>query len=579
MHGRSVIAALVAAAPVLLFGALAVPPAVAQDNPAVEEADDPNAGGAEPADQQAATPDAAMPAPAGPSAEATAPADDASQASSEQPSVTPVQTVEIPAPGSPLVEAIRTKLDDPGLGQGASADDVKAVAAFYNSHGDAVWMTDMGFSSEGQAAIDEILKADDWGLSSSAFDLPSAGDLPDSIDEQALGEIKLDLAILKYARYARGGRTNPVQLSKLYGMTPSLRDPNKVLAEIADAAKPGVYLQGLHPKHVQFERLHQALLKARAESEAGAKPANMQKIIVNMERWRWMPENLGSLHVLLNVPAFTVFVAKDGKAIYTDKIVVGELKYATPVFSADLKSVVFNPEWTVPPTIVRENLLPKLRGGGGFFGGNTSILKQHGLNVNYNGKRVDPSLIDWNHVNMGAISFTQAPGPDNVLGKVKFVYPNPYSVYMHDTIKEGLFNKDMRAEGHNCPRVEHPGKIAAVILAQDQNLPQAEVDKLLASGYNAAVSIKSGVRVHTAYFTAVADEQGKIATFPDIYKLDAPVAAAILGKGAQPAAVADNAEASPPKPQAEPSADPAPTASVRSSPPPPPAAGFAGAAP
>jgi murein L,D-transpeptidase YcbB/YkuD len=362
-------------------------------------------------------------------------------------------------------------------------------------------------------------------------------------------------------------------------MTPSLRDPNKVLAEIADAPKPDIYLQGLHPKHVQFERLHQALLKARAESEAGAKPANMQKIIVNMERWRWMPENLGSLHVLLNVPAFTVFVAKDGKAIYTDKIVVGELKYATPVFSADLRSVVFNPEWTVPPTIVRETLLPKLRGGGGFFGGNTAVLKQHGLNVNYNGKRVDPSSIDWNRVNMGAISFTQAPGPDNVLGKVKFIYPNPHMVYMHDTIKEGLFNKDVRAEGHNCPRVEHPGKIAAVILAQDQNFPQSEVDKLLASGYNTAVNIKSGVRVHTAYFTAVADEQGKIATFPDIYRLDPPVAAAILGKGTQPEAVADNVDAAPPKPRAAtPSADPAPTSSVRSSPPPP-AAGFGGAAP
>ncbi len=84
--------------------------------------------------------------------------------------------------------------------------------------------------------------------------------------------------------------------------------------------------RALHPKHVQFQRLHQALLKARAESEAGAKPANMQKIIVNMERWRWMPEDLGSLHVLLNVPAFTVYVVKDGKTIYTDKIVVGRVE-------------------------------------------------------------------------------------------------------------------------------------------------------------------------------------------------------------------------------------------------------------
>jgi len=467
------------------------------------------------------------------------------------------------------VASIRTKLQDEALRKNASAEDLAALASFYGARSDAIWMTDMGFSSEAQAAIDEVLRADDWGLSSAVFELPPAGDLPDSVNDQALNEIKLDLAILKYARYARGGRTVPVQLNKLYGMVPSLRDPKTVLVEIAAAPQPDVYLQGLHPKHVQFQRLHQALLKARAESEAGAKPANMQKIIVNMERWRWMPEDLGSLHVLLNVPAFTVFVARDGKAIYTDKIVVGELKYATPVFSADLKSVVFNPEWTVPPTIVRENLLPKLRGGGGLFGGNTSILTQHGLNVNYNGKRVDPSSIDWNRVNMGAISFTQAPGPDNVLGKVKFVYPNPYSVYMHDTIKVGLFDKDMRAEGHNCPRVEHPGKIAAVILAQDQNLPQAEVDKLLASGYNAAVGIAHGVRVHTAYFTAVADEQGKIATFADIYKLDAPVAAAIIGKAAAPEAVADNAEE---KPKPQKSRD---TGSASSGP----ASGFGGAAP
>ena len=341
-------------------------------------------------------------------------------------------------------------------------------------------------------------------------------------------------------------------------MTPSLRDPKTILVEIDEAPEPAAYLQSLQPKHEQFQRLHQALLKARAETEAGAKPANVQKIIINMERWRWMPEDLGSLYVWLNIPAFMVRVVKDGKSVYSDKIVVGELKYATPVFSADLKSVVFNPEWTVPPTIVRENLLPSLRGGGGFFGGNTAILKQHELNVNYNGKRVDPSSINWNSVNMGAISFTQAPGPNNVLGKVKFVYPNPYSVYMHDTIKQGLFDKAMRAEGHNCPRVGNPAKIAAVVLAADQNMPQAEIDKLLASGYNSAVNITHRVPVHTSYFTAMVDDQGKIETFADVYKLDGAVAAAILGNAARPEAVADNAEAKPslPKPSNSGSASP-----------------------
>jgi len=249
-------------------------------------------------------------------------------------------------------------------------------------------------------------------------------------------------------------------------------------------------------------------------------------------------------------------VVKEGRTIYTDKIVVGELKYATPVFSADLKSVVFNPEWTVPPTIVRENLLPNLRGGGGLFSRNTSILDQHELKVKYNGRFVDAGSIDWNNVNMGAISFVQAPGPNNVLGKVKFVYPNPYSVYMHDTIKEGLFDKEERAEGHNCPRVGNPGKIAAVVLAANQNMPQADVDKLLATGSNSSVNITHHVPVHTTYFTAVVDDQGKVQTFADVYKLDPVVGAAILGKEARPEAVADNGD---PKPKPQKPDGPAPS--------------------
>ncbi|HLO23419.1 MAG TPA: L,D-transpeptidase family protein [Methyloceanibacter sp.] len=453
-----------------------------------------------------------------------------------------------PPEATPVVASIRDKLA--AQRKTSSSADLVALEAFYNTRGEALWMTDMGFSGRALAAIDEVLRADDWGLSSAAFELPPAGDLPKSPDDAAASEIKLDLAILKYARYARGGRTEPAKLNKLFGVAPTLRDPKTVLTEIAETEAPDAYLRSLQPKHEQFQRLHQALLKARAEREAGANAPNTQKIVVNMERWRWMPEDLGSLYLWLNVPSYTVFVFKDGKSIYSDKIVVGELKYATPMFSADLKSVVFNPEWTVPPTIVRENLLPNLRGGGWFGGGNTAILDQHELKVKYNGRFVDPSSIDWNHVNMGAISFVQAPGPNNVLGKVKFVYPNPYSVYMHDTIKVGLFDTDMRAEGHNCPRVFKPGKIAAVVLAADQNMPQAEVDKLLAEGSNSAVNIQHHLPVHTTYFTATVDDEGKLQTYADVYKLDGVVAAAIGGK-AGPDAVADNVPPAKPKPQTQ----------------------------
>jgi L,D-transpeptidase YcbB len=563
MRGRSLIAALAAAAVVVLFGAFALPSAFAQDLPSAQEGDDdPNAGA--PADQQPAADPSAEPAPA--------PADPAGEAATAAPEATAP-----PADATPVVAAIRAKLADPAVRKEAPAVDLAALEKFYNAHGDPVWMTDMGFSREAQSAIDAIHKADDWGLSSTAFALPSAGDLPDSVDDQALGEIKLNLAILEYARHARGGRIDPDKL-KNNDMTPTLRDPNRVLAEIAAAPAPNEYLHSLHPQHEQFKRLHQALLKARAESEAGAKPRNVQKLLVNMERWRWMPEDLGALYVQINIPEYMVYIANNGNVIHKERVVVGKPVYATPIFSADLKSIVFNPEWTVPPTIIREDLLPRLRRGGGMFGGGASVLKQHKLNVNYNGKRVDPSSIDWNRVNMGAISFTQAPGPTNVLGKVKFLYPNRHSVYMHDTIKRELLTREVRVEGHHCPRVANPGKVAAVILAADKGMAASDIDKLLASGYNSAVYLNGRVPVHTTYFTVDVDAEGKLRNFADVYNLDAGVAAAVFGKEAKAESVADNAEIAAPEVKPKPPTPPKParTDSTASRPP---AAGFGVAAP
>ena len=404
----------------------------------------------------------ALPSAAAPSSTTTPAPSVPNSAPQPTPSPTP-QTAALAVPAAdPIVASIRSKLADANLRKGADPADLAALDAFYAGRsGPPVWVTPMGFSAKAQGVINEIGKADEWGLSASAFQLPPAGELTDSADEQAVAEIKLQLAILKYARYARGGRANPASLSKILDQDPPIRDPKIVLAEISVSSTPDAYLQSLHPKHEQFQNLRQALVKARGGGEDGAKkPASerdIQQIVINMERWRWMPEDLGKVYVQDNVPEYMLYVVKDGKTIHADKIVVGLLRYATPVFSADMKSIVFNPEWTVPPTIVRENLLPNLRGGGWFGGG--SVLREHGLKVKYNGRVVDPGSINWGSVNMGSIAFVQAPGPTNVLGKLKFVYPNKHMVYMHDTIKRGLFKPAMRAEGHNCIRMERPGSL------------------------------------------------------------------------------------------------------------------------
>lgn len=441
-----------------------------------------------------------------------------------------------PSPAAdPVVALIRTKLADSALRKGANPDDFAALEAFYKARaGGPLWMTDMGVSAKGLRALSEIAQADDWGLAASAFDLPSEGELPANPEAEALAEVKLDLAILKYARFARGGRLNPLDLDDKLDQVPPMRDPNVIFTEIAASDAPDSYLQSLHPRHEQFARLRQALLKARGKEEDGApgevgtKPANdldIKRIIINMERWRWMPENLGSIYVWNNSPEFMLYVVKDGKTIYADRTLVGTSKYATPVFDADMTSIIFNPDWIAPETVLVENLLPPLRDG------NYSILKIHKLSVSYNGKPIDPTSVDWGRVNIKAFTFTQKGGPENVLGKVKFWFPNKHTVYMHDTLayRKKYFGKPMRAIGHDCVRMEKPENFADVVLAEGKDWSAAQVKDQWDNGVNSSVTLDRPIPVHMTYFTVVVDDRGKVSTFADLYGFDRKVANALFG--------------------------------------------------
>ena len=250
----------------------------------------------------------------------------------------------------------------------------------------------MGFSARAQAAIFEIEKADDWGLPPH----PSSCLMPmrcrQAPRRRLLAELKLDLAILKYARFARGGRFDPLTLSKLLDQAPPLRDPKVVLTEIETAPSPDLYLQSLHPKHEQFARLRQALLKAGEARHDGAQVRHRPRHQEDRHQHGALAlDARGSrqAHVWNNSPELMVYVVKDGKPIFADRILVGTLAYATPVFTADMKTIVFNPDWNAPETVVKENLLPPLRDG------NLSILKVHKLSVSLNGTPVDPARVDW----------------------------------------------------------------------------------------------------------------------------------------------------------------------------------------
>jgi L,D-transpeptidase YcbB len=528
MRGRYLVAVLLCTAQALALAV--VLPACAEDpaaptvgQPVLSPSLDPALPAPTPAPEPApvtepAAADPALPSPAPASPEPfAAPADQPPLAAETTPPL---------SPAAPVVAIIRLKLADPAFRKGANADDLAALQAFYGMRtGGPLWMTEMGFSAKGQSALFEIEKADDWGLAAAAFELPPADALPASPEAQAIAEIKLDLAIQKYARFARGGRLNPSELSDVFDQAPPLRDPKTVLTEIAAADVPDAYLQSLHPKHEQFVRLRQALLEARGRGDAGANAVEIERIIINMERWRWMPEDLGALYIWNNSPEFMLYVVKNGKTIYADKTLVGTIGYATPVFSADMTTIVFNPDWIAPETVLVENLLPPLRRK------DYSILKIHKLSVSYHGDPVDVTKIDWGRVNIRDYTFTQKAGPDNVLGKVKFLFPNKHVVYMHDTlpVRRKVFQKSVRAIGHNCVRMEKPNRFAEVVLAEDKGWSASQVKELWDNSVNSPVTLDHKIPVHMAYFTAVVDETGKVATYADLYGLDNKLALALFG--------------------------------------------------
>jgi L,D-transpeptidase YcbB len=257
-----------------------------------------------------------------------------------------------------------------------------------------------------------------------------------------------------------------------------------------------------------------------------------RQILLNMERWRWLPQDLGTLYVHVNVPEFIARVVKDGQVIHTTRVVVGKPTSQTPIFSHKMQEIVFGPYWNVPTSIKVEEIRPYLREEAPWFlggGWNTSIFRQQGLRVRYGGREVDPDAIDWNQVDIRNLEIFQPPGPNNVLGRVKFVFPNKHDVYMHDTTQKYLFANQVRAESHGCVRVQNPERLAAILLEYDQAWTAARVESAIQNGYDQHVPLSHKVPVHITYFTSWVNDDGSISSFNDLYGHDARIAKALFG--------------------------------------------------
>ena len=266
------------------------------------------------------------------------------------------------------------------------------------------------------------------------------------------------------------------------------------------------------------------------QHHAAASPARTRLILLNMERWRWLPHDLGQFYVTVNVPEFMLRVMGEGKPVHTARVVVGKPDKQTPVFSNEMQTIVFNPYWNMPNSIKTEEIRPYIREEGGWFGGggwNTAVLQRHNLRINVGGREVDPSRIDWNRIDIRSLRIYQPPGPDNVLGNVKFLFPNKHDVYMHDTPQKFLFAKPVRAESHGCMRVQNPDQLALALLKQDQGWTSGRIASAIQNGYDQQIPLRQKIPVYITYFTLWVNADGSMSTFGDLYGHDARMAGAL----------------------------------------------------
>ena len=284
---------------------------------------------------------------------------------------------------------------------------------------------------------------------------------------------------------------------------PAGRDHRLYDAALAKAVQRFQAQAGLRPDGVLGPN---ALAALNGASHGNA----VDTVIANMERWRWLPRDLGRAYVMVNIPDFRLKVVRDGQTVWTTKVVVGKPDTPTPLFSARIENIVLNPTWHVPESIIYNEYLPALQR--------------------------DPRILDRLGLKLirgpdGKLAVQQPPGEENALGRMKFNFPNRFQVYLHDTPQKNLFRLNRRAFSHGCMRVEDPAKFGEVLLSLAAPRSHYTAESLTQSwgGPEAWLKFQHKIPVYLVYLTAFVDAGGKLVLRNDIYGIDKKVTAVLKG--------------------------------------------------
>ncbi len=424
----------------------------------------------------------------------------------QMPAIAPA--VAIPAAmepaAAPSVDSdIQARLDSPGsLTVGGAALHRGLLRQFYTGHGfQPVWSA---HPEQAEALIGLVLRAGEHGLDPDLFHgslLRSAATLPPLERELLLSD-----AFLGYAdALARGALPIENRMDD-----EDLRPEPVSVAAALDTAiaspDPAASLEALAPQSPDYLALRRALHTVRA---GGSEPADgrrralsaadkgndsgpeqqLQQIVVNLERLRWMPRHLPGDRVWVNLPNAQLVLYRNNQPVFTTRVVIGQSDWQTPELQTEITSLLFNPPWNVPPSIASLEILPKLSQ-------NPDYMTRHHMVFRRNG------------------AIQQLPGAGTALGQLKFEMANRFDVYLHDTPLKAMFSRDNRRQSHGCVRVQNPRELAALLLEQ----PVEAINKGIAGGTTARRGLPKPIPVFLVYQTAFLGQNGTIEFRPDIYQ-------------------------------------------------------------
>ncbi len=391
------------------------------------------------------------------------------------------------------------------------------------------WTDGRGLTGQAREFAQLVARAEEEGLDPEHYSLAAMEERlaakttgPGDLDE---ADLLYSIAALHYMGDVFDGRISPRALDAAWVTKPRKGDLDSVLTDALERRRVADALRKLAPTTEQYGKLRRARAELASGSDTSAfARARLRQVELNMERWRWMPRTLGERYLVVNIPEYALRVVEGGKTALEMRVVVGKEASKTPVFSDRLTHVVINPDWGVPDGITANEIAPAMQA-------DPSHLARQRMRVFLDGNEIDAGDVDWGDPEqVAAVLVRQDPGEGNALGRIKFMFPNRFNVYLHGTPAEHLFAREQRGFSHGCVRVEDPLALATYLLKGAEGGDRASIEKQIADGATKTIDLPEPMPVHLVYFTAVVDERGKAAFREDVYGIDADLSRELRGR-------------------------------------------------